>query len=137
MKKQRGFTLIELLIVVAIIAIFAAIALPSYHNHMRKARRTAAQGLMMDTISRQTQYLLDKRQYTNSFVNLSTSRDDFNCTSVPTKCSNDFYDVTIEDLDNTATPPYFKIEAAAKGSQTPDGDLSLEVTGVKAPIDKW
>ena len=55
MKKQRGFTLIELLIVVAIIAIFAAIALPSYQNHMRKARRTAAQGLMMDTISRQAQ----------------------------------------------------------------------------------
>ena len=136
MKKQFGFTLIELMIVVAIIAIIAAIALPSYDNHMRKARRTAAAGLMLDTTNRETQYILDKRQYTNSFVDISTKRDDYDCTTVATKCSNKFYDVTIT-VDNAATPPTFTITATAKGSQTKDGNLTLDSTGAKTPSDKW
>ena len=46
LRKAKGFTLIELMIVVAIIGIMAAIAIPNFLNYMCKAKQTEAkQGL--------------------------------------------------------------------------------------------
>lgn len=47
--KKNGFTLIELMIVVAIVAIISAVALPSYQSSVAKSRRAEARGQLLET----------------------------------------------------------------------------------------
>jgi MSHA pilin protein MshA len=44
-RKQAGFTLVELVVVLAILGILAAIAIPKYASHVREARNAALNGL--------------------------------------------------------------------------------------------
>ena len=62
-KNQKGFTLIELLIVVAIIGILAAIAIPQFASYRQKAYNSAAQSDLKNFKTAMEAYYADNQQY--------------------------------------------------------------------------
>jgi len=54
--KRRGFTIVELVIVVAVIAVLAAVLIPTFSGIIEKARESAA---MQEALGAYTEYLID------------------------------------------------------------------------------
>ena len=120
--RQLGFTLIELCIVVVIVAILAAVAIPSYQKYVRDSRRQEAQqGLL--TLS-----LLMER----SFARAGSYPNTLPSTDLPTA----YYSFS---LDASSSATSFKIQAAPTGAQSGDscGTMTLNQAGQKTPANCW
>lgn len=63
MKKHSGFTLIEVMIVVAIIGILAAVALPQYNSYVMRGRIPEATANLATKRVRMEQWFQDNRTY--------------------------------------------------------------------------
>lgn len=72
-KKTSGFTLIELMIVVAVVAILAAIAIPSYQDSVRKARRGQAKADLVELAQRAERFHTVNNTYAGFFTPLDAS----------------------------------------------------------------
>lgn len=63
MQKQKGFTLIELMITVAVIAILAAIAIPSYREQVRKTHEAQLRETLMRAAELLERKVAEKKEY--------------------------------------------------------------------------
>jgi len=125
-KKHRvfGFTLIELMIVVAIVGILSAIAVPQYQDYVLKGRRTAAQAFLLQVAQREQQYFLDNRAYATSLAALNVS--------MPSDVSP-YYELV--DITSDTAPPTFRIEIRPIGSQDRRNEprLAIDAAGTRTP----
>jgi type IV pilus assembly protein PilE len=121
-KLHSGFTLVELMITVAVLAILAAIAWPSYQEYVRKSRRAEAQAFLMAVAARQQQFLVDTRGYTASLTDIG----------VPTPTNvTATYDIAL--AAPAGNPPAFSVTATPKAGQVGErcGTLSIDQIGTK------
>lgn len=120
MKKTKGFSLLELVIVIAVIAITLAWAIPSYQDSVRKARRGDAQSKM-----REVEVCAARSFTVNS-----------NFDSVATDCDPDPADEEVHYsysiVDSAAG---YTVTATPQDSQADDkcGTMTMSQTGATTP----
>jgi type IV pilus assembly protein PilE len=79
MKFAKGFTLIEILMVVALIGILAAIAIPAYGNYVIRGKLVDASAQLSDARIKLEQYFQDNRTYVGWTCPVATKYFTFSC----------------------------------------------------------
>jgi type IV pilus assembly protein PilE len=123
MNKPRGFTLIELMIVVAIVAILAAIALPAYNNYVARSKLSEAYSKLSGLSLAMQQYYQDNRTYKDATS--SASPDPWPCASTNLTAGQYFsYDCSPTGI-GAPTTTTFSAEATATATDLGGGSTPL------------
>lgn len=120
-RLEAGFTLVELMIVVAVVGILSAIAIPSYQRYVLQSRRAEAQSYMQQLALRQEQHWAKNQIYAADNSALGGVDD-----------KSEYYTFTVSNTPTPATT--YTVTAVAKGSQLKDSQcltLTLDQTGTK------
>lgn len=139
-RNNIGFTLIELMIVVAVMAIIVAVALPNYREYVLKSNRAVAKGALLELASRQEQYFLNNRSYTNALTDLGLTTNYYvDAEGQPlTSATGSIYRITIDEPDTNAGETEYTLSATPQNGQMDDGKcgtFSIDEQGAKAVSD--
>ena len=128
-KAQRGFTLIELMVVMAIISVLLAIALPIYQKSIIRAKESVLRNNLFTLRTMIDEYTVDKQKAPESLQDLVTDGYLRQIPQDPITGSNNTWHVIMEDTPvqgSTGSPGVFDVRSGSD-------KVSLEGT----PYSDW
>lgn len=119
-RRAGGFTLIELMVVVAIVAILAAIAIPTFTGQVRKSRRAEAMTTLQDQQLRLERWRVDHA--------------DFSTYTLPAGLDTAYYTFTV--TATAALPNSYTLTGAPKLDQAKDSCGTLKIVNTVGTVSK-
>lgn len=114
----KGFTLIEVVIVIAVVAILTAIAIPNYFQFIARGHRSEARATLTQAAQWMERWRTERGTYNGAALPATLARSPATGTQM--------YNITVTPAGNT-----FTLTAAAQGPMATDpcGDFGLDSTG--------
>jgi len=107
--SEHGFTLLELIVVVAMLGIFTALAIPSFEGYIARTRQVEARTLLANLYKAEYAYFAEKGKYTNSLKELGFQPD-----------GNLRYNVGFAETPGTVTDTFYLCQGTSCHMMIPD-----------------
>lgn len=130
-NKKAGFTLIELMIVLVIIGIIMAYAIPTYNQYVLRSYRTDAQNAILLIASQQERFYANNNRYADDLTELGVA----GVYPTPTAANGRRYGIVLEGLPAGAATSY-TVTGTATNTQTADTEcpaFTLNSIGTRTP----
>lgn len=123
MKHNQGFTLIELMMVIAIIGLLAAIAIPNYSEYLLRSKRSEGQALLADAAARQERFYAQNNSYVTNNADIGKL-----ALQKVNQSENFYYELVVSKV---ADDGGYTLTAQQKIGDTDCGNLTLNALGQK------
>lgn len=124
--KSQGFSLIELMIVVAVVGILAAVALPAYRGHVAKAHRAEAQAVLLEAAQFMERWFTTNNRYDTAVLPAAL-------TTSPKGAGTVRYNIAPTVLTQTT----FTLTATQLIGDTACGNFTITQTGQRGHTGTW
>ncbi|MFK8011650.1 MAG: type IV pilin protein [Marinicellaceae bacterium] len=139
LSNKKGFTLVELMIVIAVIGIIMAYAIPTYKKQVIISKRVEAQNILMELAAIQERHMATYQQYATSILGA-------NVTPTNLGLSGKFNQVENYRFRQTIVDGGYELRAIARGNQRDDTtplfntncrNIRINSVGRRWPTNCW